>query len=180
MKITPKTKLKKFLLIAEVVNIEIWNSKIANIKLPQNKYVPKNLNDLTWAQLSTILNCKTNIELMFVASEVILKIKRKRLLRSPALQVIAFMIFVEKELEKIGKLFAQIAFKPSPEEVQAGISNLNFGLFGTLDWYAKRMRITDHETAEQTPWIRIYECMKNDNLTAEFQRKLTKIISTKK
>jgi hypothetical protein len=138
-----------------------------------------NLNSLTWAQLAKIQSCKTEEQLLAVTAKELLNLTEADLKNSTAFDVIAFILFIQSELERIIKLFDKIKHNPTSEEKQAGIENLNFGLFGTLDWWAKRMSIT-HEQAEQTPWIRIYTCMKNDNQTAIYQRKLTDVITKKK
>ena len=187
MKITRKTTLSEFLYLtsvlgnaADITEKTLEKAKSVKLQTIKGKTVPKSLNHLNWGQLSHMLNCKTTNELIFVSFEVVLDIKTKELLLCPAFDVFAFLCFIQKELERIGKLFEKIKYNPSSEEIQAGINNLNFGLFGTLDWWAKRMRITDHAEAEKTPWVRIYECMKNDNQTAKFQQRLTNILIKKK
>ena len=79
-----------------------------------------------------------------------------------------FGYWILAELERISKLFERIKSIPTDEELQAGIESLNFGFFGTLDWYCKRMGITDHSDAEKVPWIRLYKCMEIDSKTGVF------------
>lgn len=98
---------------------------------------------------------------------------------APAGEVMAFAYWAATELEKIGKLFADLNVKPTAEQIQAGIGSLDFGLFGTLDWFCLRMGITNHAEAENIPWIRFYKCMKMDNEKAEYERKLNKIYERK-
>lgn len=82
--------------------------------------------------------------------------------------------FVRSELDRINKLFASIKVAHSPEEIAAGVENLNFGTFGVIDWYAKRMGITNQDEVYSVAWIRIYTCMKNDNEKAEYEQRLNK------
>jgi hypothetical protein len=95
--------------------------------------------------------------------------------RADAGEVMAFAYWVAKELEAIGKLFQSLNVKPTPEQIKAGIKELDFGLFGTLDWFCLRMGITHHDEAEDIPWVRFYECMKNDNKRAKYEQNLRKI-----
>ena len=82
--------------------------------------------------------------------------------------------FVTKELEKINKLFTSIKQTYSKEEEAAGIRELDFGSFGVLDWYARRMGIPNQNDVRDVAWVRIYQCMKNDNMQSEFERRLHK------
>lgn len=82
--------------------------------------------------------------------------------------------FVRSELERINNLFASIKISHTPEEIAAGVEDLNFGTFGVIDWYAKRMGITNQDEVYNVAWIRIYTCMKNDNEKAEYESRLNK------
>ena len=183
MQITNKTTFKEFAQYTDLLNVSTETmkgvfAKLENYPLPETiaeKEVPKDLNHLTWEQLSRLQSCKTSDELFFVAFEAILDLKKDDLFDCPAVDVLKFTLFVKNEIERIAKLFEQIKYKPTGEEVQAGIKELNFGLFGTLDWWAKRMGFNSHNEAGQTKWIFIYKCMLNDNKTALFERRLRDI-----
>ncbi len=90
-------------------------------------------------------------------------------------EVMSFVYWASRELEKIGKLFADLNVEPTSEQQQAGIKQLNHGLFGTLDWYCRRMGITDHAEAEAMPWVRFYKCMKIDNENFRYEQRLRKV-----
>jgi hypothetical protein len=93
-----------------------------------------------------------------------------------AVDVVRFVGWVLAEVEKINKLFESTNTKPTEQERKAGIEQLKFGLFGMLDWYAQRMRITDHEkVAKETPWLRIYKCLDMDAKKLLFNRKLQEV-----
>lgn len=144
------------------------------------KNVPKNLNELTFGQLIQLQLIKTNEDVLFVPPMVILGISKEDVLKCRVFDVIRFMLFVKRELERIAKLFSDIQYKPTQEEIQAGINNINNGIFGTIDWFAKRMGIIDHEYVELIPWVRIYQCAKIDNNNALFERRLRNILTKKK
>ena len=80
-------------------------------------------------------------------------------------------------MERIGKLFKSLESDKTSEEIRAGIEKLDFGAFGLVDWYAKRMGIVDHEEVFATPWQRIYQCLKIDHENAEFEKRYRNIIN---
>jgi hypothetical protein len=140
------------------------------------KKIPDNLNLITWAQFADLQSSYNNFLRPF---EIVLGLKQEKLLNCKLFEIIGFLLFVKNELERIVKLFESIKYNPEPEEVQAGINKLNFGLFGTLDWYARRMGYNDHAHAEQVPWIRIYKCLEIDHRTAKYEKQLRNIYTKK-
>ena len=95
--------------------------------------------------------------------------------KAPAMEMLGLRNMVVKEQDRIAGLFKSISRDPEPAEVKAGIAGLNFGLFGLADWYARRMGIHDHDDAFNTPWLRIWQCRKNDIEEGEYQKRLQKI-----
>ena len=83
-------------------------------------------------------------------------------------------------MQRINKLFASTSVPPTAEEQQAGADSLNFGPFGLLDYYALRMGITDHEAVEYVPWVRVYKCLDMDAMKMRYERRLRKILESKK
>lgn len=98
---------------------------------------------------------------------------------SQAYAVLGVVNMISSEMERIGKLFQSIKADLSADEISAGADRLEFGTFGLVDWYAKRMGITDHEEVFATPWARIYQCMKIDHENNEFEKRYRKIIENK-
>jgi hypothetical protein len=143
------------------------------------KPLPDNLNLITWAQFAALSSSGGQEESFFAPFEIILGLKKDRLHACKFFDIIGFLIFVKNELERIAALFDSIKHIPAPEELQAGINRLNFGLFGTLDWYARRMGFADHAEAEKTPLIRIYKCLEIDSKTANFEKRLRTVIQNK-
>lgn len=88
--------------------------------------------------------------------------------------VFGFVNFCRAELERINKLFEAVAPTHTSEEIAAGIEDLNFGTFGVIDWYARRMGITNQDEVYSVAWVRIYTCMKNDNEQSEYEKRLNK------
>ena len=91
------------------------------------------------------------------------------------MEVVRFVGWVVSEVERINKLFDKIQAKPTAKEQRAGVERLDFGLFGMIDWYARRMGIQNHDEVFQVPWARIYKCMDMDAKTRDYERRLQEI-----
>lgn len=96
-----------------------------------------------------------------------------------AYDVLGIVNMIQSEMERIGKLFQSLQTDKSSDELAAGIDRLEFGTFGIVDWYAQRMGIIDHEEVFNTPWARIYQCMKIDHENNEFEKRYRKIIENR-
>ena len=96
-----------------------------------------------------------------------------------AYDVLGIVNMVKDEMERIGKLFQALQTDKTSDEVAAGIDKLEFGTFGLVDWYAKRMGIIDHEEVFNTPWARIYQCMRIDHEQGEFEKRYRKILENR-
>lgn len=96
-----------------------------------------------------------------------------------AYDVLGIVNMIQSEMERIGKLFQTLQTDKTNDEMAAGIERLEFGTFGIVDWYAKRMGIIDHEEVFSTPWARIFQCMKIDYEQGEFERRYRKIIENR-
>ena len=97
----------------------------------------------------------------------------------PAFEVLGIVNMIQGEMERIGKLFQSLQTDKTSDELAAGIDRLEFGTFGLVDWYAKRMGIIDHEDVFATPWARIYQCMKIDHENNEFEKRYRKILENR-
>lgn len=104
----------------------------------------------------------------------LMRLSQEEVYKLNVFDVFGVINFVRSELDRINKLFASIKVAHSPEEIAAGVENLNLGTFGVIDWYAKRMGITNQDDVYSVAWIRIYTCMKNDNEKAEYEQRLNK------
>ena len=138
------------------------------------KQCPKDLNTLTIGQLIDMTG-EEGPDSDYRMAGIVLGYDKAETDACRAVEVVAFLSWVGREVRKISGLFERIHSKPTAKERQAGIDKLNFGLFGMLDWFAKRMGITNHDEVLAVPWIRIYKCMDMDNKTNQYERRLNEI-----
>jgi hypothetical protein len=187
MKITKKTKFIEFLNLTNLFNLgekefsEILKKvEMDRSKTISGKKIPDNLDKITLGQLVDLQNIKTTEDFIFRPAEIILKLKKERVMECAVYEVFSLVSFVKKEIEKIVKLWDGIKYKPSPEEMQAGINKINHGFFGTADWYARRMGIPDQQTVFDTvSWMKIYMCIKMDNENVKFEKKYREVLNKK-
>lgn len=138
------------------------------------KEVPENLNKLTYGKLDDIRNATSSEDPISECAKILLGVEQIKLLYADVNDVFGFISFVMSELDKINKLFSDIKQSYSNEEVAAGVHELDFGTFGVLDWYARRMGIVNQNDVRDVAWVRIYQCMLNDNMLSEYERRLQK------
>lgn len=170
---------KRWLVVALVSsNIEELNlEKLERPDEVAGVATPENLNEMTVGQMLALSDLKDAGDMFYKVCEVLLGLDRKRTAKASAVQVVRFVGWVLGRVKEINRLFEKTKGNPSPEEIRAGIKNLNFGVFGMIDWYAKRMGITDHEEVMKVPWLRLYKCLDMDNQMNEYQKRLIKIQS---
>ncbi len=138
--------------------------------------VPANLNHITYGKLDDLSRLQNEKDPLAAAMKILLDLPEQGIYVLPVTKVFGFANFVAKEVERINNLFAAIKLEHTSEEISAGIESLNFGSFGVLDWYARRMRITNQNEVRDVPWVRIYTCMKNDTAQAAYERRYNKVI----
>ena len=145
------------------------------------KVIPDNLNEISIGEMimlqQMISNAPNDYERINGCALIILH--ESVPLEYSAEDFFGFGMWVMRELQRIARLFDSVKNPPTDEERQAGVEQLNFGFFGTLDWYCRRMGITDHSEAEKVPWVRVYKCMEIDSKTAAYERRLRKIYASK-
>lgn len=141
--------------------------------------VMKDLNGINYGQLDDLSRVKNENDPFAEAIKILLNIDDVEIYGLPVDKVFGFCNFVTKEIERINNLFASISVDHTADELAAGIEQLNFGSFGVLDWYAKRMRITNQNDVRSVSWMRIYMCMKNDAEQAKYERRYNQIILNK-
>lgn len=139
-------------------------------------------NTLTFGQYSDLCDAMGNEDKAVAMVEMIKAIfpndvMEDEINEAPAYDVWGFCSFAAKEADRINKVFGSIKFDKTPEEKQAGIDKLQFGTFGILDWYARRMKITDQNEVYSVKWVRIYQCMANDTEEAAYNRRLQAVYS---
>lgn len=144
-----------------------------------DKVPPEDLNGLTFGELKELQDMASSNDMAGVC-KLLLGTDAREFNALPAAETMAFLYWVSEEVVRIAKLFSALTPKYSPEQLKAGVDKLNHGLFGTLDWYCKRMGITDHSIPESVPWVRIYKCMEIDYKNAEYEKRLMKVYEQKR
>jgi hypothetical protein len=139
------------------------------------KEAPQDLNDLTLGQLIQLESIGAEKGVFAAIAEVLLDEDAEWAMKAPALPMLGLRNMVVSEQDRISGLFASLARDHTAAEIMAGIEKLNFGMFGLADWYARRMGISDHDEAFNTPWLRIWQCRKNDMEEAEYRERHRKI-----
>ena len=146
------------------------------------KDVPDSLQLVTFGMLTELQNApkdndylRTCCNLVSILTGVPADIVASR----KAIEVLGIVNMIQSEMERIGKLFQSLQTEHTSDEQAAGIERLEFGTFGLVDWYAKRMGIIDHEEVFATPWARIFQCMKIDHEQGEFEKRYRKIIENR-
>lgn len=141
--------------------------------------VMENLNGITYGQLDDLSGIKEQKDPFAASMEILLGLTPQQVYSLPVTAVFGFANFVTAEVDRINKLFAGITIDHTSDEIAAGIEDLNFGSFGVLDWYARRMRITNQNDVRNVAWVRIYKCMKNDSDQAAYERRYNQVILNK-
>lgn len=144
--------------------------------------VPKDLKMITFGQYSDLCDVfsqKDVFEIVKSVPEILFSVSEEEIFATNVAYLWGLCNFAAREIGNINKLFSEIRMDYTDEERKAGIENLQFGTFGILDWYARRMGITDQNAVNNEKWVRIYQCMKNDMEDAKFQRRLQKVYEQK-
>lgn len=139
------------------------------------KNAPQDLNDITLGQLIQLEAIAAEKGVFVAIAETLLGKDEEWAMQAPALEMLGLRNMVVAEQDRISALFASLHREPDAAQVMAGIEQLNFGMFGLADWYCRRMGISDHEEAFNTPWLRIWQCRKNDLEEAEYNERYQKI-----
>lgn len=166
---------KEFMIISSAAsNKEELVSEMRKLPKPEvlcGKTVPEDLNGIDFGTLVQLQDCKAE-DIFTKFPGVLLDIKAEDVMDEKAENVIGFANFVSAEIRRIAELFDSTKIPPTPEQRAAGFDKLNFGFFGLMDAYARRMGITDHADVEKVPWIRIYKCMDMDAQTERCRRRM--------
>lgn len=149
--------------------------QLENLSKPyavRGRKVPADLNGLTMGELMRLQSISTTEDFILAPCEILLRLSKDKTLKAEASEVLGFSYWVAHEVKHINKLFASTSVPATAEEKAAGSDALNFGPFGLVDYYARRMGITDHEEVESVPWVRVYKCLDMDAKRMMFDRKL--------
>lgn len=175
MKIYSDTKYKDFIHIANTINISEQDintlmDKASKIAVPDEfKF---DYNQLTFGQLCALQGMKTGGDVLTKAPFIILEGTEKKFFKQPVLSALSFISNMNKELERISNAFKSIEYKPSKEEIKAGIKEVNNSMHNIADWYAIRMGIQDVNEVYNIKWTIIWSAMRIENQNAELRRKM--------
>lgn len=170
-------KFKEWLVLA-FMSSDIEKMELRKLRKPYKvgeHRTPDNLNKMTIGQMLQLSEMKTGEDLFYLVTNVLLGMEKKETAESLAVEVVSFVGWVIGQVERINRLFDKAKGKPTDKEVRAGIEQLRFGMFGLVDWYAKRMGIQNHDEVMDVCWMRVYKCMDMDTKTQEFNRRLAEI-----
>lgn len=138
----------------------------------------ENFNLITFGQYSDLCDALDNdnhIDVIKNIIKVMYDVTDDDIDNESAYDIWGYVNFAIEETQRINKLFGSIKMEYTEQEKKAGISQLQFGTFGILDWYSKRMGIVDQNLVNNEKWVRIFQCMKNDNDEAMYNRRLQKV-----
>jgi len=141
--------------------------------------VPASLSMISYGKLYDIRNATESKDPAAECIKILLGLNDKQIYTLNVFDVFGFMNFVKEQISNINNLFASLKVNYSSEELAAGVKDLEFGSFGVLDWYARRMGITNQNEVRNVAWIRIYNCMKNDTDQNNYERRLRKQYQSK-
>lgn len=169
---------KEWRIIAEhAKNIDELDLKSMNRPLMvSGKETPKDLSAMTMGQMVTLSQMKADWGLFYALCKEFLGMTEEETDAADAVQVVMFCGWCVGRLDDMNKMLQGLDAKHSSEQLRAGIEKLNFGIFGLIDWYAKRMGITDHEAVMDVPVLRVYQCLKMDNEQQQYEKRLAKIM----
>lgn len=168
--------------IKTVADLLHWEPYLTDAQIDEMKAVacpasiegiaaPQDLNDITLGQLIQLESIGAEKGIFVAIAEALFHKNEEWAMNAPALEMLGLRNMALAEQERISQMFASLHREPTAAQVMAGIENLNFGMFGLADWYARRMGINDHDTVFNTPWLRIWQCRKNDQEEAEFNER---------
>lgn len=180
MQIDKNTTLADFIMYTDILKID--EQAIDNLferlkSYPLCDMLKISFNKLKFRQLIDLqTKIKTVNDMIFVPLEVVHDLKQNDVLQLSAFDCLRFALHSKDELERITNLFKTIEYKPTSDEVKAGINTMSHGFFGTVDWYARRMGITNHDEVVELKWTRIYKCLEIDFYNNKFERNYRKVI----
>ena len=140
------------------------------------RYMPKDLDNMTMGTLVKVMNDRDDIKML----NAIYNVSQSELQTEWAQNVIGAVRWTAEQLERITELFKSLERDYTTEEILAGLDKRKGDIFATIDWYAKRMNITDHDRVLKTPWIIIWKCAMLDKTAREDQEAINEIRSKKR
>lgn len=175
---------KEFLVLLPVLsdNTQRKLKKLLPPKKLAGAVVPKDLQQVTYAtlcRLQRLGNSTDYVQAVCEICNVVCDVEAVQVMKAAAGDVLGVVAMVQREMVRIAELFDALKTEHTAEELQAGVDTMNFGTFGVVDWYCRRMGITDHEQGYNTKWQRIYECLRIDHEQGQYEQRLRKVYENK-
>lgn len=169
----------RYCLLHSVGAISNHEEIIATAKKPVRlcgRYLPNDLDRITMGQLVDVLEEKNETKTL----TILYNVSQSELEAEWAQNVIGAIKWTSEQLESITALLNALNRDFTADEIMAGAEQMKGDIFSTIDWYALRMGITDHDEVLKVPWIKIWRCAKDDREAAEYKQRLTNIKNQKK
>lgn len=131
-------------------------------KLLCGRYMPSDLTHLRMGTFVEVMQCKDEIKLL----TTIYNVTQSELQTEWAQNVIGAIKWTIEQLESITESFSQL--ESDTENDKQG------NIFSTIDWYAQRMGITNHDDVLKVPCLIIWQCAKEDQEKRKKQLKQQK------
>lgn len=135
------------------------------------RYLPESLDNMTMGMLTEVMMIKEDAKLL----TAIYNISIPELETEWAQDVIGTLRWTIEELKRITTLFSQMERELTADEIMAGAEQMKGDIFTTIDWYARRMGISDHDEVLRVPWVTIWRCAKDDRDREEYRQRLHNI-----
>lgn len=140
------------------------------------RYMPKDLDNMTMGTLVKVMNDRDDIKML----NAIYNVSQSELQTEWAQNVIGAVRWTTEQLERITELFKSLERDYTTDEILAGFDKRKKDIFATIDWYALRMGITDHDLVLKVPWIVIWKCADEDRKDREYQEAINEIRNKKR
>lgn len=167
-------KYREYCLLYNFGAISNHADVIERAKKPEKmcgRYLPDDLNSMTMGTLVEVLNSKDEVKMLVS----IYNLTTSEIQDERADIVIGAIKWTNEQLQSICGLFKQLERDFTADEIMAGAEQMKGDIFSTIDWYARRMCITDHDDVLKTQWIKIWRCAKDDRDRDEYRQRLNNI-----
>ena len=170
------TKFRYWLVCATAAGWKMADGGYTRPSFVGEMETPENLDSLTFGQLIELSRLKDGSNVFYDICRIVFKADRETIDKARAVDVVSFVGWITEEVNRINKLFSRLSSKPSDNEKKAGIEKLNFGLFGMVDRYARRMHIQNHDDVLGVSWARVYQCLKMDKEENDYQKRYMEVM----
>lgn len=170
------TTFRYWLVCASVSGWKMQDGEYTRPSFVGDVETPENLDSLTFGNLIKLSRLKDGSSIFYDVCKIVIGLDKAAVDKARAIDVVSFVGWVTGEVNRINKLFSRLSEKPTDNERKAGIDKLNFGLFGMVDRYARRMHIQNHDDVLNVSWSRVFRCLEMDKEESNFQKRYTEVI----